>query len=74
MEMSDPIQDDLAIRSKETIGSDVAWPLQTALVKVIVLERDGILIPDGLTGDLAEDEVIPFQSGQDQGRPLFGVG
>ncbi len=66
------VQDDVCVSSKEAIGANVARLSQPTAGEIALRQRDGISVPDGLAGDLAEDEVIAGKRSDNQGRPFFG--
>ena len=58
------IQDDVGIGCKKTIRTDVAVSMYAARGKVLLGQRDGILVCRRLAGDLAEDHIVAGKIGE----------
>ena len=58
--MTYSVKDNVAVRSENAIGPNVASLAQSGTLKIFVVQHNSILVPHLLTGDLTQDEVIPF--------------
>ncbi|MCK4598655.1 hypothetical protein KAU37_02315, partial [Candidatus Bipolaricaulota bacterium] len=74
LQMPRSIQNDPCVRGKDTVRTNIALPLQTALCKILIVELDGVLVLKRSTGNLAENPVIAFQLGENKRRAPFSLG
>ena len=55
----------MAIGGEDTIRPNITWLLETPRLKVSVIKGNGIYVPHGFAGYLAEYYVITFKSCDD---------
>jgi hypothetical protein len=58
--LADLVKHDMAIRGKQTVRSYIAALFEAAALKILILQRDCIVVSDALAGYLAKQEIVPL--------------
>jgi hypothetical protein len=74
LQIANPVQNNMAVSSKETVRSYITRLLETTGLKIAVVNWKRVYVLDDLAGYLAKNDIITLKVCNDKGRTALGFG